>query len=59
MLVGHASPTHQYRYCRVAGCPETCQSNRVFRLKNGMCLRYCGEVNGAGRVVLIPGFFQQ
>ncbi|MGE5194924.1 MAG: hypothetical protein ACM3U2_20725 [Deltaproteobacteria bacterium] len=57
MLVGHASRTRQYRYCRVAGCSETRQVNRVFRLKNATSLRYWGEVDGAGRVLLPPDVF--
>jgi hypothetical protein len=56
MLVGHASRTRQYRYCRVSGCRETWQSNRVFRLNNALCLRYGGEVNDAGRVILASDF---
>jgi len=58
MLVRHASSTRQYRYCTVAGCDQTCQSNRVFRLSNAMCLWYGGETNAAGNLRLSPGLCQ-
>ena len=59
MLVGHASPTRQYRYCRVPGCTQSQQSSRVFRLKNAMSLRYWGEVDSAGRVRLVSGLLKE
>ena len=55
MLVGHASPTRQYRYCTVKGCRESCQSNRVFRLQNAMCVHYGGEIDAEGKVRLRRG----
>ncbi len=55
MLVGHASPTRQYRYCRVPGCGESVQSDRVFRLKNAISLWYWGEVDRTGRIRLVRG----
>jgi hypothetical protein len=59
MLVGHASPTRQYRYCRVPGCIESRQSSRVFRLKNAMSLRCWGEVDPAGRVRLLKSVIEE
>jgi hypothetical protein len=56
LLVRHASRTRQYRYCRVAGCGETQQSDRVSRLKNPMCLWLRGIVNETGRVILYPAW---
>ena len=53
MLVGHASRTRQYRYCRVPGCAQSQQNSRVFRLKNSLSLRCWGDVDPAGRVQLI------
>jgi len=56
LLVRHASRTRQYRYCRVAGCREKQQSDRVYRLKNAMCLWLRGTVNETGEVLLHPDF---
>jgi hypothetical protein len=55
MLVGHASPTHQYRYCRVPGCTQSQQSSRMFRLNNATSLRYGGVIEGTGQVRLLRG----
>jgi hypothetical protein len=52
MLVEHASEEYQYRYCRVPGCNESLRMDRVYRLKNAMCLWLWGKVDKAGNVRL-------
>jgi len=52
MLSRHASATHQYRYCRVAGCNESLRVDRVYRLKNAMSLWLWGKVDKVGNVRL-------
>jgi len=52
MLVKHASEKYQYRYCRIADCTQSLRMDRVYRLKNSMCLWLWGKVDKVGNVRL-------
>jgi len=58
MLVRHASPIKQYRYCTIAGCRKSVRVDRVQRLKNGTSLWVWGNIDAAGKVRLFPGYYR-
>jgi hypothetical protein len=52
MLSRHSSEKYQYRYCRVPGCTQSLRVDRVYHLKNSMCLWLWGKVTRAGKLRL-------